>query len=165
MKNIGVFVSENFQFLEVKFSICLNKNVFVMMIFFCSLLVLVSSVIPKLAYQSSRYDNFLEINLLVCTNMSGIVSIGCLLYKLCCKHKRYPRLSTSLSLPSLSSCYHGYIIFIFILKYRILKKKVNNWTQVLIQPELHQQPQKRRDGKQSWQPFPQKLHFLLPNLI
>ena len=30
MKNIGVFVSENFQFLEVKFSIYLNKSVFVM---------------------------------------------------------------------------------------------------------------------------------------
>ena len=30
MKNIGVFVSENFQFLEVKFSIHLNRSVFVM---------------------------------------------------------------------------------------------------------------------------------------
>ena len=30
MKNIGVFVSENFQFLEVKFFIYLNKSVFVM---------------------------------------------------------------------------------------------------------------------------------------
>ena len=30
MKNIGVFVSENFQFLEVKFSIYLNRSVFVM---------------------------------------------------------------------------------------------------------------------------------------
>ena len=33
MKNIGVFVSENFQFLEVKFSIfsiLLNRRVFVM---------------------------------------------------------------------------------------------------------------------------------------
>ena len=30
MKNIGVFVSENFQFLEVKFSIYLNRRVFVM---------------------------------------------------------------------------------------------------------------------------------------
>ena len=29
-KNIGVFVSENFQFLEVKFSIYLNRRVFVM---------------------------------------------------------------------------------------------------------------------------------------
>ena len=31
MKNIGVFVSENFQFLEVKFSIYLNRSVFVML--------------------------------------------------------------------------------------------------------------------------------------
>ena len=30
MKNIGVFVSENRQFLEVKFSIYLNRSVFVM---------------------------------------------------------------------------------------------------------------------------------------
>ena len=30
MKNIGVFVSENFQFLEMKFSIYLNRRVFVM---------------------------------------------------------------------------------------------------------------------------------------
>ena len=29
-KNIGVFLSENFQFLEVKFSIYLNRRVFVM---------------------------------------------------------------------------------------------------------------------------------------
>ena len=30
MKNIRVFVSENFQFLEVRFSIYLNRRVFVM---------------------------------------------------------------------------------------------------------------------------------------
>ena len=30
MKNIGVFVSKNFPFLEVKFSIYLNRSVFVM---------------------------------------------------------------------------------------------------------------------------------------
>ena len=30
MINIGVFLSESFQFLEVKFSICLNRRVFVM---------------------------------------------------------------------------------------------------------------------------------------
>ena len=30
MKNIRVFLSENFQFLEVKFSIYLNRPVFVM---------------------------------------------------------------------------------------------------------------------------------------
>ena len=30
MKNIGVFVSENFQFFEVTFSIYLNRSVFVM---------------------------------------------------------------------------------------------------------------------------------------
>ena len=30
MKNIRVFLSENFQYLEVKFSIYLNRNVFVM---------------------------------------------------------------------------------------------------------------------------------------
>ena len=30
MKNIRVFVSENFQFLEVKFSMFLNRRVFVM---------------------------------------------------------------------------------------------------------------------------------------
>ena len=32
MKNIGVFLSENLQFLEVKFSIYLNRRVFVMVI-------------------------------------------------------------------------------------------------------------------------------------
>ena len=31
MKNIRVFLSENFQFLEVKFSIYLNRRVFVML--------------------------------------------------------------------------------------------------------------------------------------
>ena len=30
MKNIGVFVSENFQFLETKFSMYLNRRVFLM---------------------------------------------------------------------------------------------------------------------------------------
>ena len=30
MKNIGVFLSENFQFLETKFSMYLNRRVFVM---------------------------------------------------------------------------------------------------------------------------------------
>ena len=30
MKNIGIFLSENFQFLVVKFSIYLNRRVFVM---------------------------------------------------------------------------------------------------------------------------------------
>ena len=30
MKNIGFFLSENFQFLEVNFSIYLNRRVFVM---------------------------------------------------------------------------------------------------------------------------------------
>ena len=30
MKNIRIFLSENFQFLEVKFSIYLNRRVFVM---------------------------------------------------------------------------------------------------------------------------------------
>ena len=34
MKNVRVFLSENFQFLEVKFSIYLNRRVFVMI--FCS---------------------------------------------------------------------------------------------------------------------------------
>ena len=32
MKNIRVFLSENFQFLEVKFSIYLNRCVFVMLL-------------------------------------------------------------------------------------------------------------------------------------
>ena len=31
MKNIGVFLSENFQFLEMKCSIYLNRRVFVML--------------------------------------------------------------------------------------------------------------------------------------
>ena len=34
MKNIRFFLSENFQFLEVKFSIYLNRCVFVMLAFF-----------------------------------------------------------------------------------------------------------------------------------
>ena len=36
MKNIRVFVSENFQFLEVKFSIYLNRRVFVMKTQICA---------------------------------------------------------------------------------------------------------------------------------
>ena len=36
MKNIKVFLSEKFQFLEVKFSIYLNRRVFVMCAFFVS---------------------------------------------------------------------------------------------------------------------------------
>ena len=35
MKNIGFFLSENFQFLEVKFSIYLNRRVFVMVTILC----------------------------------------------------------------------------------------------------------------------------------
>ena len=31
MKNIGIFLSENFHFLEVKFSVYLNRHVFVML--------------------------------------------------------------------------------------------------------------------------------------
>ena len=34
MKNIGDFVSKNFQFLEVKFSIYLNRSDFVMNVYF-----------------------------------------------------------------------------------------------------------------------------------
>ena len=34
MKNIRIFLSENFQFLEVKLSIYLNRRVFVMSLFF-----------------------------------------------------------------------------------------------------------------------------------
>ena len=30
MKNIRIFISENFEFLAVKFTICLNRRVFVM---------------------------------------------------------------------------------------------------------------------------------------
>ena len=30
MKNIRIFFSENFQFLVIKFSVCLNRHVFVM---------------------------------------------------------------------------------------------------------------------------------------
>ena len=33
MKNIGIFLSENFQFLEMKFSLYLNRRVFVMVAF------------------------------------------------------------------------------------------------------------------------------------
>ena len=32
MKNIGVFLSENFEFLEMKFSMYLNRRVFVMLV-------------------------------------------------------------------------------------------------------------------------------------
>ena len=35
MKNIRVFLSENFQFLQVKFSIYLNRRVYVMVIINC----------------------------------------------------------------------------------------------------------------------------------
>ena len=34
MKNIGVFLSENFQFLEVKFSIYLNRRIFAMLMLY-----------------------------------------------------------------------------------------------------------------------------------
>ena len=41
MKNIRIFVSENFQFLEVKVSIYLNRRVFVMdLTFLCNIEVL-----------------------------------------------------------------------------------------------------------------------------
>ena len=40
MKNIRVFLTENFQFLEVKFSIYLNRRVFVMLyIMYCDYLI------------------------------------------------------------------------------------------------------------------------------
>ena len=40
MKNIRVFLSENFQFLEVKFSIYLNRRVFVMLLYIPTLSLL-----------------------------------------------------------------------------------------------------------------------------
>ena len=53
MKNIRVFVSENFQFLEVNFSIYLNRRVFVMDVR--------DVVVFSLSYmtQSNRVCNFL----------------------------------------------------------------------------------------------------------
>ena len=41
MKNISFFLSENFQFLEVKFSIYLNKRVFVMKMSFIVVVVFI----------------------------------------------------------------------------------------------------------------------------
>ena len=44
MKNIGIFLSENFQFLVVKFSVYLNRHVFVMSkTYFSSVVVLTVS--------------------------------------------------------------------------------------------------------------------------
>ena len=40
MKNIRFFLSENFQFLEVKFSVYLNRRVFVMSLYFLVICVL-----------------------------------------------------------------------------------------------------------------------------
>ena len=52
-KNIKVFLSENFQFLEVTFSICLNRHVFVMQgICRCPLL---TTQIMKLFYTENFY--------------------------------------------------------------------------------------------------------------
>ena len=49
MKNIGVFLSENFQFLEMKFSMYLNRHVFIMftlLLLNMTCLVLANSVDP-----------------------------------------------------------------------------------------------------------------------
>ena len=46
MKNIRVFLSENFQFLEVKFSIYLNRHVLVMILCPYSIFVLKSEHLP-----------------------------------------------------------------------------------------------------------------------
>ena len=49
MKNIGVFSSENFQFLEIKFSIYLNRRVFVML---CAYICLKSKGIYVVTHKS-----------------------------------------------------------------------------------------------------------------
>ena len=48
MKNIRIFVSENFQFLEVKVSIYLNRRVFVMFIILYNILLLKAPYSVKL---------------------------------------------------------------------------------------------------------------------
>ena len=62
MKNIGVFISENFQFLEVKFSIYLNRHVFVMKCLGIRLsgtssdfLIDQNKLLPDLLYNSLQY--------------------------------------------------------------------------------------------------------------
>ena len=58
MKNIGDFVSENFQFLEVKFSIYLNRCVFVMRNINVHLLyVLAGSMLGKI-FSRRHFDVF-----------------------------------------------------------------------------------------------------------
>ena len=59
MKNIGVFLSENFHFLEIKFSIYLNRRVFVMhlqLTAICTMMYLIKDITSHLtAYCDSLY--------------------------------------------------------------------------------------------------------------
>ena len=53
MNNIRVFLSENFQFLEVKFSIYLNRHVYVM----CRALYLSNNMLLIQLYYSNLFDD------------------------------------------------------------------------------------------------------------
>ena len=59
MKNIRVFLSENFQILEVKFSIYLNRRVFVMM-FACNCYYIILKYKSIMVYSSPfiRVDHY-----------------------------------------------------------------------------------------------------------
>ena len=56
-KNNISFFSENFQVMEVKFSVCLNRRVFVMIVFFWYLL---ETLISSAAKRTSRWKAFSE---------------------------------------------------------------------------------------------------------
>ena len=58
MKNIRVFLSENFQFLEVKFSIYLNRRVFVMY-FYVS--VVIVPLLLESTYKSGNHISGIKI--------------------------------------------------------------------------------------------------------
>ena len=61
MKNIRFFLSENFQFLVVKFSVYLNRHVFVMQIVIITNLVVVSSVdIKRVDYTEYSVQHFIS---------------------------------------------------------------------------------------------------------
>ena len=67
-KNIRVFLSENFQFLEVKFSIYLNRRVFVMVWSFC------------ISVMDSTLSNFFKLTVTdIITLYAGVVCLGSLL--------------------------------------------------------------------------------------
>ena len=81
MKNIRIFLSENFHFLVVKFSVYLNKHVFVMRIGHIDAALLPTVILAKV-YQTAKHTRIFG-----CTDqsISHFKVFRCISIILCCQ--------------------------------------------------------------------------------